>query len=1200
MEDHIYSCKGVYCMKKRIIVFLFILSLSFLPIKVSAHTVKSEIILSNEDVTKEETLKVTVKLTQEENIKLNVFQARIDFDEFIFSGIDTSTLFGSNGWGNIEYNPETHTLVAINKYGTTLNEDVLSFELKTRNDISPSKTKVGLSNARVSSTREELEIDSVESPIQINLLSNQVAGTSSLNSNFGKNLVVSSVKLYYILTISILELLIAIILIALYRTVIAKISPSRKGKCFLGAVLCLIEIASISAFFCYDIAKGDLNGDKVVDYEDIKILSRHLTNSEILSTYKLEKADLDGDRRLSTRDLAQLVEKSFSKMTYDAKLTNILLEENGYEKGSTVEVKFLADVTDDEKIEFVLIDGKKYKADKSPSNSNEYTVKLEASNISNRYNYSVTEIILANGRSAKVDYETSIEVLKDIPTFGNFASKEDVEHGKMDVAFTIEDFDNAITSATYELVKKSGHIAQKGNLTKGKNALSLPLENAIDYKLNIKISYNRGSTSGEYFGMIEDSYDLKLITDYKFKMSNISLVQNGGRTKDLERNTETYLEFSSSNITSYTPKKLTVNSREYTVSNLGNNRYRIRIPNIHLNEKNLSLTKVTLSNGKTFSLKENVSYNVLKEKPIVIGITTDENTQEDKISVDIDYKDLEYTIKSFKVELYDASNNLISVVSSETPHLELKTSMTHKYKIKVYANCDRGFGNIEKDMFLYETTIDAKIKASLVSANLSEKFPDKSSVVTFDYAIKSNYGIPVESLVIDNVIYKTTKIEGDTYRIEINVGNTSGVKTYNLESINFAGGLEYKISNTLKLDVIKDIPILENFKIEEDIENNRITATFDFFDLDSAYTGGTLRLIDKETAEVVSKKDIAPGKNSVTFAVEELKKYSLGIFIDAELDTKELNANSGNILKDEKLYETEYMLITDYNLVITEVETVEDSFEKNNKVDISFASTNRTEYYPIKIKVNGQIYDLEKKENKYFFSLNSKDVAGTLNLNFESIILNNQKEITVNCAKSIEVLKSAPTIENLEVKRENNKVYLNFDILDKDDALNKLETTITDENDKEVFKGSPAEEIVLDEFEGTYKISVIGTYNTSTKEAKDEKYSKTTVLFEKELDLKAKVIDALSLKTFEFEDVDKKVSKEVEYTSLDTQKLIVRELETAGMKYKVDRITVDKDGKIYAKIDASLFFLKDEKRISSINIAVGLLEGNRIILKNLP
>lgn len=1095
-------------MKKKLTYLVLAFAVVLLPPDVFAKV--NSVLTTDEDVSKGEKLNVSIRIEADStNDEYDVYRAIIDYDENLFSGIDEKSFKTYSGWGDLQYNKDTHSIILINKYGSSMSENVISFNLILKDNANPSETKVRLTNQVISNLVGDYSIADVENDVDVNIHMMDLGITKNNPVVYGSPLVENPVKIYHVLTLIVLELVIAIILVMIYRAVQGKIANKKMRMGFIGT-LAVVELFALSAVFTYNIARGDLNGDKVMNNEDINILAKHLVNSEMLSPFQLENADMNKDGRITPADLSILVGKCTSKSVYEAKLTNAVMENNGYEKGSEIDLRFLADVTNDEEVEYVIIDGTKHKVEKVEGN--EYAIKLAASNVSKKYNYNITEVVLKNGKTAKVDYGTTVVVLKDMPVLSAFSTKEDLANSSVKVALTLTDDDNAVVNAKYELVDSKGSIVSSGRLDKGKNSLNLKLDNAIAYKLKIKIDYNRGADSGEYYGTIEDSYDLKIITDYRFKMGNLNLSQNNVNTAYLEKGIDTYLTFTSSNVSGYAPRKIVINGQQYSVSSAGKGVYRVKLNNAYLeNGSEINVTKVTLSNGKVILVNERMNYTVLKERPSVFGVTTSESIPDASLNVGFIVTDKDNTISKLVVKLFDEGNHLVSEqeVIGNNYNVILPTAMTSKYIVRIYANYSRAATHNHTDELVYEGSVDALMRAQVNEYKVGDVYPEKNSVMNLNFNITSNYRTNVKQVIIDNVIYDVLKTGVNAYRVEVNVGEDAGIKNYNLKKIIFENGMTYDVDNTVTIDVQKDYPVLENYTVEENVKDGIIDVAFDLFDVDGAFRSGEISLIDKTTREVVASKNVILGKNKATFTLENAVKYDIEINVNGILDTEVLSEESPNKFEGYNLFRNEYRIVTDYKLEVDSIETasggiVTDQFGANGEVEVSFASTNVTEYVPIRVKINGTYYDLEAQDGRYKFVMPGFVDSGSVTLKFESVVLSNHKELAVNAFKRIEILKAIPVLERVEITNgEDGQVAVSTLIDDRDSALFDLRAMVTDALGNELYNGPITDgAFAFAKGENTkYTLKIFGSYdlNNDTDIMEENRYL-DQVLFESLVD----------------------------------------------------------------------------------------------------
>ncbi len=1163
-------------MRKTLINVLIIFVLLSFPIAVLAKNIRAGIELDSKEVTRDGRVNVTIKIKDAAEEDMSVFQTVIAFDERYFEGIDEDSFEAHSGWMDYTYNKETHALIIINKFGSKLSEEILSFDLKVKEKVKPTTTSITLKNSVVANRDKEIAIDDVSSKVNISVPSSEVGSVVEGKEYYGKVLEGSQVRMYNILIIIVLELIIATILVMLYYSSRLYIKNSNHRKMVV-AGLCIVELFAIAAMFGYEVDRGDLTGDRNLDFTDVALLKSHLVNSEMLSPLKLANADMNKDGKLTCQDLAILLDKTLDKLEYMAILTDSLMESNGYEKGSVFDLRFSADTTDDLKIEYVLIDGKKYKAERIEG-SNEYTVKVEASKESKKHNYNVTEVILETGKSIKVDYKTEVMVLKDVPKLTGFATNYNKEESKVNIALTLEDADHAIVDARYELVRSDGYVAESGHLDAGKNQLTFKLENAKSYKFKLKVNYNRGADSGEYLGIINDSYDIKIVTDYRLQIGNLNLMQEGTVVENLKKGTETTLTFYSTNVSGYRPQKVMVNGVLYSVSNLGGNRFAVKIPNdVILQGNNLTISKVILSNGKVILTNEKKSYNTLRAVPIIAEVKPFEDIAISKMNIDVVPYDVDGALQKLRVELYDGNNELLSskIIEDGQYSMALDTIRdTDKYTIRVYGDYCLldGNGNYQfENVLLSEQKVDAIRKVYLKNYHIDQMYPEKNATVTLSYEIASNYIDNVEKIVVNNVIYDARKVGVDTYEVEIDVGEDDGVQEMRTSKIIFASGFEYVVDEVLQIDVLKEIPVIDNFEIVENKQESKIDLSFDLFDKDGAYVSGKLQLIERETGAIKYEEDIILGKNTAMFELENAVKYDIRIAIDAILDTESLEHDSPNKLVDYELKKIEARIITDYKLDIVSIDTYKENentatqfFHKGEKVKVEFVSTNVTEYYPTKVKIDGVTYDVSTVNGVSRFFLDGFASLGSETIRFESIVLSNHVELVVNSTKKIEIVKDAPLVTQVDIEKSDENIKVTLNVEDADYALSNMKAVVTDDTGQVVFdsvveKNSPVFTFTKGASE-KYSIQVLASYNLSTLGSEGNEVV-DGVLFEKEIDLAEKY--------FEFENVDAIVveTKDTEEPVVDLNLIDLERLEAYEVKLTM------KDG------EAILYGLEKIKRI---------------------
>jgi len=200
----------------RKLISVLVLSI-FLPLNVFA-SIKSEVIVENKDLYKGDSLIVTIRLNQDSHKdEINILQGIIEYDESLFEDIDEESFKTMSNWADFEYNSETHSLVVINRYGTNLNEDIITFKIPLKKDVNPAATSIGFKDALVSNDKGDFALEDTDSNVNINVSLSELTGGKNPAPVYGKALENSQVRIYYILTIVVLELVIAVILLLIYN-----------------------------------------------------------------------------------------------------------------------------------------------------------------------------------------------------------------------------------------------------------------------------------------------------------------------------------------------------------------------------------------------------------------------------------------------------------------------------------------------------------------------------------------------------------------------------------------------------------------------------------------------------------------------------------------------------------------------------------------------------------------------------------------------------------------------------------------------------------------------------------------------------------------------------------------------------------------------------------------------------------------------
>lgn len=325
-------------MKKRVVFLITIILISISILMISNKIQATEKTLSCGMETEEAEIKqgeetsITLKVNSEEQI--NVFQAKINYDENIWEEIDESNFETKEGWESLKYNKDNKEFNVINKQDKT-NKEILKIKLKAKDNANIENTEITIDGIVASDGNIEFKNEKLtqkilikEKPAEKNDEENKIetpSNSENKNNSNGNDLELEK-KLKEKLP-SILPktgkgwvLLISIIVFAIL-SIIFYSKYKKCGKTLMMLIICGILISQSTVFAASEIFLGDVNQSSVIDDEDIEIMQEYLIKLKDVTS--LEQADMNSDSKLSIIDLSLLI-KQQKECPYDKNnVTNI-------------------------------------------------------------------------------------------------------------------------------------------------------------------------------------------------------------------------------------------------------------------------------------------------------------------------------------------------------------------------------------------------------------------------------------------------------------------------------------------------------------------------------------------------------------------------------------------------------------------------------------------------------------------------------------------------------------------------------------------------------------------------------------------------------------------------------------------------------------------------------------------------------------
>lgn len=789
---------------------------------------------------------------------------------------------------------------------------------------------------------------------------------------------------------------------------------------------------------------GFSNDNTQINYDDVEILQLYIIHLLELNDNDLNVADINGDGKITMADLTLMVQTIENILDYEVTLSNIEINKIYPTKGEEIIISFNAEVTYDALLESIVINNQEYEVEKINDFDNRYTVRLSAGVTSGVKEYKITHAILNNLKTIDINYVEKVDVLKNVPTVNNYQVLENVRDQKLNVTFDLEDKDNSIISAKVYIYDENKKLIKVANAFKGKNKVEIDVLDRAKYQLFLDVKYDLDTNTlkeENHTGNLILQKEMVLVTNYDIKINNIKTYSNGLESNYFEKDENIQVSFESTNNTKYVPVEVVINGIKYNVIKYANS-YIVNINGLtNTGNNQFTIQKVLLSNGRTLEISDS-QFNVYitKQKP-----TIDESSFKSIENVDDNYIDLEFTINdsdssinSALLALYDDNLNLINskliskneIISQSKIYKRLTTRMSRNYKVKLIVNYSQT-DEEEKSYVLLEKDIVSKPRAIITNAYTSVSYFEKGGIVFLTYEVSTNKLEKITKIHVNDTDCMTRKLSDGRYQLIYQASKFSGLQELKSTKVTFSDNTEANVSNVVKIDVLKDKPIITNIEQEDDELKSEITFNFDVIDNDNSFISGKAVLTNQENG-LTLEKEIVLGHNNLTFNCLANTNYKLEFKYSYDRDTnalENLDENDNKVL-DELVFTKDIYLDVVYKFTVSNINTYDSwhqtkYFTSDEVVIIRFNRTNDSNVDPSFATINGKKYAVIKNNDMYEIR-----ITGRKELGFKYIIL---QSVELSNGEVIEIL-------------ENNKLMIDVVLTKLYPSYNKTNLDLKDED----------------------------------------------------------------------------------------------------------------------------------------------------------
>ncbi len=605
---------------------------------------------------------------------------------------------------------------------------------------------------------------------------------------------------------------------------------------------------------------------------------------------------------------------------------------------------------------------------------------------------------------------------------------------------------------------------------------------------------------------------LEKTLDYKVTLSDRELV-----TYYPMKNEEILLSFFADVSYGATIEKVVINGEEKPVikeeDTLGE--YKVKVNTEHISGiKDYHFTEVILSQGKRVAVDYKIKVDVLKDKPYLQNFVAQEDINEGIMHVTFDLIDLDCSLKTAKLEIRDASDQLVDTraITLGKNEINLKLKEKEKYQATFIIGYDLDTNQLVEHV-VDSTGREYFVKELMMLADYQFTFNDlktykenmetdifvKGEEILLSFASTNASKYLPNKAVVDGKEYNVEKVD-QRYRVHLDPVATVGEKEFTVEAILLENGRKFELeeNNTILVQVIKKKPTVENFTSKENVEDNTIQLHFDVYDIDQTITSASVLLLDATDTIIASKNidvDAAKGITTIeeTLTTKFTSKYRVKVI--ANYNQTE---NQDNLLVGEVLFDQE--IKAEARAKVKQAKTNKSYVEKGKEVEITYdIETNQAEKIS-KIRIGNIDYNAKAINGEYQITVQASEKSGIEEFTATKVIYSSGAMASIASTVKVDVLKEKPAVTNYRQQDSTTKdeVSIYFQVEDPDASFRSGKLVLTKEDGTKmeipnVKVGQNCIDLVVEQVK-KYKLEIMLTYDldTNSLEGTEEEDNRTT------------------------------------------------------------------------------------------------------------
>lgn len=558
--------------------------------------------------------------------------------------------------------------------------------------------------------------------------------------------------------------------------------------------------------------------------------------------------------------------------------------------------------------ESISVNGKLYSVRKS---ENRFYATLDGFSEAGRALITAEYLVLENGKKfiLEKDHSVSVTILKQIPEITDLSVTEAAEHNYLDISFTLNDPDYALSAHKIVVENEKGDISAVYDLKTNElenNAFNKSIkltDNALTAFYTVKIIADcdlTGDESEKEFG--------KILAHKTFSALPRAIVLSGVPSKDIvEKGEKTEITYEIQHNVDSDISAIVVNNIELQPEKLQGRKWKVTLQAPEqAGAGYFDLTQIVFENGIFINVLHTVQVEVMKSLPVITDYKAEDIIERDQVRFTFSLNDYDRALLSGKALLLSKEGVLAYEKEiSSAGALEFTADVKEKteYIFRVVLDIKRTEDSAVqvKDEIVFEKTVymerDYGLQISDIKTSDSQTqtvYFEKNSSAIISFRAETVTSLSAQAVFVNGVEYPLAAPADDYYEFSFDTGAVSGVKQLAIEKIIMENGkqLSADADTTVRFEVLKSVPEVKNFSAKKELPD-KLKVGFEIEDADGALIEARFQIAEKG-GSILLDTPVFAGENEFSVKLSGSEEYTFEITADYDRDTNVFDGNSND------------------------------------------------------------------------------------------------------------------------------------------------------------------------------------------------------------------------------------------------------------------------------------------------------------------